>query len=100
MFGENMGISNSAQRGDLLSNWSPFQMTVIMPAGLTSALTERLLKLIHRLRPLDRQLMLLYLEDIDASSIGEIVGISTNNVRVQIHRIKKILRERFRGGNE
>jgi RNA polymerase sigma-70 factor (ECF subfamily) len=62
--------------------------------------TERLLKLIHRLKPLDRQLMLLYLEDIDASSIGEIVGISTNNVRVQIHRIKKILRERFRGGNE
>jgi RNA polymerase sigma-70 factor, ECF subfamily len=61
---------------------------------------DRLLKLIHRLKPLDRQLMLLYLEDLDAASIGEIVGISENNVRVQIHRIKKILRDRFHGGGE
>jgi len=44
--------------------------------------------------------MLLYLEDMDAASIGEIVGISTNNVRVQIHRIKKILGRRFLGGAE
>jgi RNA polymerase sigma-70 factor (ECF subfamily) len=61
---------------------------------------ERLLRLIHRLRPIDRQIMLLYLEDMDAASIGEIVGISTNNVRVQIHRIKKILSRRFHGGDE
>lgn len=62
--------------------------------------TERLVKLIHRLKPLDRQLMLLYLEDLDAESISDIMGISTNNVRVQIHRIKKILRVRFSGGGE
>jgi len=61
---------------------------------------ERLLQLIHSLKPGDRQIMLLYLEDMDAASIGEIVGISTNNVRVQIHRIKKILGRRFLGGAE
>jgi RNA polymerase sigma-70 factor, ECF subfamily len=61
---------------------------------------ERLLKLIRSLKPVDRQLMLLYLEDLDAASIGEIVGISENHVRVQIHRIKKILRDRFHGGAE
>jgi RNA polymerase sigma-70 factor (ECF subfamily) len=33
---------------------------------------DRLLQLIHRLRPMDRQVMLLYLEDMDAESIGEI----------------------------
>ena len=60
--------------------------------------TDRLLKLIHRLNPVDRQLMLLYLEDMDAASIAEIMGISTNNVRVQIHRIKKILARRFHAG--
>lgn len=59
--------------------------------------TERLLKLVHRLKPLERQLMLLYLEDLDAASIGDIMGISTNNVRIQIHRIKRILSQRFLG---
>jgi RNA polymerase sigma-70 factor, ECF subfamily len=61
---------------------------------------DRLLKLIHRLNPVDRQLMLLYLEDMDAASIAQIMGISTNNVRVQIHRIKKILARRFHAGGE
>jgi len=37
----------------------------------------------HGLNHVDRQLMLLYLEDMDAAYIAEIVGISTNNVRVQ-----------------
>jgi RNA polymerase sigma-70 factor (ECF subfamily) len=60
----------------------------------------RLLKLIHRLNPVDRQLMLLYLEDMDAASIAEIMGISTNNVRVQIHRVKKVLTRRFHAGGE
>jgi len=62
--------------------------------------TERLLLLVHRLKPVDRQLMLLYLEDMDAASIGEIMGISANNVRVQVHRIKKILSRRFQGGSQ
>jgi RNA polymerase sigma-70 factor (ECF subfamily) len=60
---------------------------------------ERLLGMIHRLKPMDRQLMLLYLEDMDAASIGEITGISAGNVRIQIHRIKAILARRFHGGN-
>jgi len=61
---------------------------------------DRLLKLIHRLNPVNRQLMLLYLEDMDAASIAEIMGISTDNVRVQIHRIKKVLARRFHAGVE
>jgi RNA polymerase sigma-70 factor (ECF subfamily) len=59
---------------------------------------ERLLKLVHQLKPIDRQLMLLYLEDLDAASIGEITGISAGSVRVQIHRIKAILARRFHQG--
>jgi DNA-directed RNA polymerase specialized sigma24 family protein len=44
--------------------------------------------------------MLLYLEDLDAASIAEIMGISIVHVRVQIHRIKGILTRRFhRGGH-
>jgi RNA polymerase sigma-70 factor (ECF subfamily) len=60
----------------------------------------KLLELIHRLKPVDRQLMLLYLEDLEADTIGEIMGISTNNVRVQVHRIKKVLARRFHAGGD
>jgi len=42
--------------------------------------------------------MLLYLEDLDAASIGDIMGISAGNVRVQVHRIKTILARRFHAG--
>ena len=59
---------------------------------------ERLLALIHRLKPIDRQIMLLYLEDTDATSIGEVTGLSPGHVRVQIHRIKAILAKRFHAG--
>jgi RNA polymerase sigma-70 factor (ECF subfamily) len=59
---------------------------------------ERLMQLIHRLKPMDRQVMLLYLEDMDAESIGEITGISAGNVRVLIHRIKIILARQFHEG--
>lgn len=59
---------------------------------------DRLLQLIHRLKPMDRQVMLLYLEDLDAESIGEITGISAGNVRVLIHRVKIILARQFHEG--
>jgi RNA polymerase sigma-70 factor (ECF subfamily) len=58
---------------------------------------DRLLQLIHQLKPLDREIMLLYLEDMDGASIAEITGISHGNVRIQIHRIKTILAQRFLG---
>jgi RNA polymerase sigma-70 factor (ECF subfamily) len=54
--------------------------------------------LLRQLKPLDRQLMLLYLEGFDAASIGEVSGLSPGNVTTKIHRIKKILTDRAREG--
>ena len=59
---------------------------------------ERLSTLIQRLKPLDRQVIISYLEDMDAASIGEITGLSPGNVAMRIHRIKNILARRFREG--
>jgi RNA polymerase sigma-70 factor, ECF subfamily len=56
---------------------------------------DRMMALIHTLDPIDRQVTLLYLEGIDAASIGEIAGISAGNVATKIHRVKKILARRF-----
>lgn len=58
----------------------------------------RLMALIHGLKPADRQVMLLYLEDLDAAAIAEISGLTTNAVGVKIHRIKALLARRFGEG--
>jgi RNA polymerase sigma-70 factor (ECF subfamily) len=60
---------------------------------------EQLLLLIRRLKPVDRQVTVLYLEGMDAASIGDIVGISSANVAMKIHRVKAVLnREFWKGG--
>ncbi|MGH9613262.1 MAG: RNA polymerase sigma factor [Bryobacteraceae bacterium] len=59
---------------------------------------ERLSALIQQLKPLDRQVIVSYLEDMDAVSIAEITGLSPANVAVRIHRIKNILGRRFHEG--
>ena len=59
---------------------------------------ERLSLLIQRLKPLDRQVIVSYLEDMDAVSIGEITGLSPGNVAMRIHRIKNVLAKRFHEG--
>ena len=61
---------------------------------------ERLLQLIQRLRPIDRQVMLLYLEDMDAASIAEITGLSAASVATRVGRIKKVLARQFHGGRD
>lgn len=58
----------------------------------------RLMSLVRELKPIDRQLVLLFLEGVDAAAIGEITGISPGNVATRIHRIKKVLTTRFQGG--
>ena len=56
---------------------------------------ERILTLIHMLAPLDRQVILLYLEGEDAATIADVTGLSSGNVATKVHRIKKILSQRF-----
>lgn len=58
-------------------------------------LLARLIALIHQLKPPDRQLMLLYLDDLDAKEMGEITGLSPGAVATKIHRIKAVLARRF-----
>jgi RNA polymerase sigma-70 factor (ECF subfamily) len=56
---------------------------------------ERLSMLIQRLKPLDRQIIISYLEGMDASSIGDLTGLSQANISMKVHRIKKILKGWF-----
>lgn len=60
------------------------------------SLSDHLLATIHRLAPADRQVMLLYLEDLTAAEIGEVTGLSASAVAVRIHRLKALLAGPYR----
>ncbi len=63
---------------------------------------DRLTAMIRALKEPDAQVMLLYLEDLDAAAIGEITGLSAGAVATKIHRLKSLLAKRFRedGGRD
>ena len=50
-------------------------------------------KRIHQLKPFDRAIVLLCLENLSYEEIGQIVGISTKNVSVRLVRIKEQLKK-------
>lgn len=57
---------------------------------------ERLNAWIRALKPADRQVMTLYLEELDAPSIAEITGFTPGAVMTRISRLKARLAEDFR----
>ncbi|MCV2359921.1 sigma-70 family RNA polymerase sigma factor [Paucibacter sp. TC2R-5] len=59
----------------------------------------RIMGWIHRLKMPDRELMLLYLEGLDAAAIGEVTALSARNVATKIHRIKALLAAKHRAGS-
>ena len=64
-----------------------------------AAVVEKLGALMRQLKPIDRDVILLYLEEVDAASISEVLGISPDNVAQKIHRTKKLLNRYFRSGD-
>lgn len=81
---------------DTIANENPEQV-----ASETQAV-DQLARLIQSLNPQDREVILLYLEDLDGAAIGEITGMSAGAIATRIHRIKAILAKRFRdeGGRD
>ena len=65
------------------------------PIADRAAALARLDVLIRQLKPLDRQVIVMYLEDFDAKAIADVVGLSPANVAMKIHRIKNLLTERY-----
>jgi RNA polymerase sigma-70 factor (ECF subfamily) len=63
---------------------------------------SQLTRLIQSLNALDREVILLYLEDLDAAGIAEVTGMSAGAIATRIHRIKAILAKRFQdeGGRD
>ena len=58
----------------------------------------RVSQLIQRLKPIDREVIILHLEGLSRDDIAEIAGLSFSNVAIKIHRIKLLLMRAFGGG--
>ncbi|QNM83453.1 sigma-70 family RNA polymerase sigma factor [Sphingomonas sabuli] len=56
---------------------------------------QRMLALVHRLKPADRQVVLLHLEDLSAAEIADVLGMAPGTVSVRLHRAKAVLRTRI-----
>ena len=56
---------------------------------------EALYLAINKLAPLDRAIIILYLDQLSYKEIGEIMGISKKNVSVKLVRIKRKLKETY-----
>jgi RNA polymerase sigma-70 factor, ECF subfamily len=65
-----------------------------------AAVRVKLKELIGRLKPVDRNVFLLYLEGLKAAEISDVTGISPSNVAQKVHRAKKYLKQHLHlGGN-
>jgi RNA polymerase sigma-70 factor (ECF subfamily) len=89
-------VTSLEEVADTIATENPEQM-----ASETQAI-DQLVALIQSLNPLDREVILLYLEDLDAAGIGEVTGMSAGTIATRIYRIKAILTKRFQdeGGRD
>ena len=61
----------------------------------TSEQADLLLRAIKSLNDIDKTIITLHLEDYDNGEIGDITGLTKNNVGVKLHRIKDNLKKKI-----
>jgi RNA polymerase sigma-70 factor (ECF subfamily) len=78
-----------------IASESPDVDVVVDEARMLSRLHE----LVQRLKPLDREVFVLYLEGLSMEDIAEIAGLSQTNTRTKLHRIRTLLAARIHTGD-
>jgi RNA polymerase sigma-70 factor (ECF subfamily) len=82
-------------RSQMLVSLEEVEMAPIPPDADRQLALERLTQLVQRLKPEDREVILAYLEGMEAAEIGELTGLSARNVATKVHRIKNLLARNF-----
>ncbi|HOP03841.1 MAG TPA: sigma-70 family RNA polymerase sigma factor [Tenuifilaceae bacterium] len=54
---------------------------------------------LNQLCVIDKALMGLVLQELSTKEIADVLGITEPNVRVKIHRVKELLKEKMKGGS-
>ncbi len=73
-----------ARTWSVWKSWNSFRTKPVHGQMWAGSSSGALAGLIQKLRPLDRQVIVCYLEDMDAVSIGEITGLSPASVAMRI----------------
>ena len=98
----NVGITHLRQHSGRVKHFEPLTdelaATIEDPRVEPDARMAELDRLIAALEPLDRALVLLYLDECPHAEIADILGISQTNVATKIGRIKQRLRKQMTGG--
>lgn len=94
----NVGISHLRSRSQRDRHQVPLEEEGI---GAEAAGTDPDLHVLHRviasLPPLDRALMLLYLDERSHGEIAEVLGITETNVATRVGRLKQRIRQQLTG---
>jgi RNA polymerase sigma-70 factor (ECF subfamily) len=100
----NVGADHLAKRRKASERLVEIEVLSLDPTAQGGQAQERrredlaeLQALIRRLAPLDRQIILLYLEGATAVEIADVTGLTPGNTATKIHRIKKLLNRNFSG---
>jgi RNA polymerase sigma-70 factor (ECF subfamily) len=59
---------------------------------------DHLAALVRALRPVDRQVLLSWLDGLEPDEIAELTGLSPTNVTTKVHRVRAVLRARIDDG--
>jgi RNA polymerase sigma-70 factor (ECF subfamily) len=87
-------------RPQILVSLDEAQAFTIQPDAGRKVALDQLMDLIQSLKQLDRQVILAWLDGMEAGEIAELTGLSAGNVATKVHRIKRILAHDFQGGSD
>lgn len=94
-------IRQRRARPELLVSLEESPALTIEPDASRQVALDQLMALVQRLKQVDRQVILAWLDGMEAGEIAELTGLSPGNVTTKVHRIKSILARSFQaGGND
>lgn len=91
----NVAISFARRQRDAVPLEEAGEALAVEPDGERDERLPRLNAFIAALDPMNRALVLLYLDDHGQREIAEVLGISETNVSTKLHRLKQRLREQM-----
>jgi RNA polymerase sigma-70 factor (ECF subfamily) len=93
-------IAQRRARPQLLLSLEDVEPLHVPPHSDRQMELTQLMAMIQRLKPLDRQIILSWLDGMDAVEISDLTGLSPGNVATKIHRVKNILARDFQGASD
>jgi len=84
----NVALSYSAKRRRQQCSELPMETLPCDPAIEGQVQRNELLDAVHQLKPIDRHLVVLYLEGLTAREIAEVTGLTVDSIGVRLSRMK------------